>query len=118
MWVFLCVHSYLFYGRWYCAGSPDAPHRSRKVSPLANTFFGRTQIEWRKFCKIFYCFLSKIKVTEVLRQCSVNSKTAVQWYTYIREALSTVAWHSFERIGKDETYCDFLLMIKITFLST
>jgi len=57
-------------------------------------------LEFRQIYKIFFGFVMNLPVADVAKQCKVSSATAVQWYVYIREALSTAAWHAYEKIGK------------------
>ena len=50
--------------------------------------------------KLFFSFVMDTPVCIAALHTGVSENTAIQWYFWMREALTVAAWHDFNRIGK------------------
>jgi len=78
---------------WKC------PSCSQRVSPLKNTWFDKCKLDYRKMLKMLTGWIIGMSVTTTISQAKVSSESAVQWYSFVRQAISVVAMHDFEMIG-------------------
>jgi len=78
---------------WKCPGC------AQRVSPLKNTWFERCKMDYRKMLKMFTGWIIGLSVTEAISQAKVGTEAAVQWYSYVRQALSVSTLHDFDMIG-------------------
>lgn len=80
---------------------PTRRHAKKDYSPSVGTILDKCHLGTGPLLKILWCFFDQMPVTKARDVAGVTEKTAVQIYLMFREALMVVAWHEFNKIGKD-----------------
>jgi len=69
------------------------------VSPLKDTFFERVKISFEKTFKLMSLWYWRIPVSQACKHAEVTKKTAVDFYSFCREAATVAHTHDEEQVG-------------------